>query len=366
MLSRARSILLAAWQNLFPRPRVSEREFFFTRALFAFAMLYFLPWGSTDTTQPAPVGLARIMDLTWLANPVAFGYYKTAAACLLFLYAAGVALRWTLPVLCFVQLLPYTLLNSQGSPHHGFQVLSLPLLALAVLAVIQQSSSGPWRSQLLAGLGCVLAGVAFHSWLCSEMRNSVVQALLPVFGSVTGWVIDPAEAAVFVGLAFGLSKLGRSGSSERYRSSHLFAAQWMIGATYFISVCSKMKMSDWGWFARSHYIVLDTVKSTRQSFYSGLDPALNIDPPGLHFFMQHPDLTRVFFSAGVLLEMMIVFSAGSRRLALLFGIATFVMHRSIQELMTLNFHTNEAMLAIFFMNLPYWLWCRQSKVAMRS
>jgi hypothetical protein len=113
-------------------------------------------------------------------------------------------------------------------------------------------------------------------------------------------------------------------------------------------------------------VALDFVKTLRQSYYSGLDPAFAHEPDGVVYLMQHPNLARMFFDGGVLLEVALIFAVGTRRLALVFGIAAIAMHESISAMMTLNFPTHEAMCALFYVNVPFLLTMLWQKVTNKS
>jgi hypothetical protein len=318
--------------------------------------MMFYPWVIHETTQPVPVGLAHFMELTWMSETSSFHILRACFFGLLFCYISGAALAVITPLLLLAHLLPYTLMNSQGHPHHGYQILSLALLGItAVSCWLGRSTLHGARSTAVLVLA-LLSGYIWQSWMASTARSTFATTCINSFGvGVSSWLILIIEGSAFCLIGLGLAKLHSHKTLPALRSWHLFAAQWMGAATYFVSVCSKMRESDWGWFARSHFIVLDMVKSTRQSYYSALDPALKIDPPAIHFFMEHQNLTRIFFSSGVILETLIILAVGTRKLALCFGLLVILMHRSIEALMTLNFHTNEAVLALFFVNLPYWI-----------
>jgi hypothetical protein len=71
------------------------------------------------------------------------------------------------------------------------------------------------------------------------------------------------------------------------------------------------------------------------------------------FLLDNPWLARGFFGAGVVLETILILAVGTRSLALFFGVSLFMMHRTILELMTLTFYTNEMVAALFFINIPF-------------
>ena len=276
---------------LFPMPSVSMLEAVLTRAVLACVLWHFFPLQMEQTTQPMPVGLAHWFDLTWLSDAATYHSYRLGFLAALIWYVSGLALPLALPVMTLLHVLPYTLFNSQAHPHHGYQIMSLALLGMSVAAI-------------------VLALKNQAGWL----RPSAV---------LNAWL--------------------------------LLSAQLMIGGAYLISVCSKMILSRGMWFFNSHYVALDFVKTARQNYYSTLAPALQFDPPGVVWLLNHANLARLFFGGGVVLEAALWLAIGTRRLSLLMGVAVIAMHESIQAMMGLTFYTHEAMVAVFFINVPYWL-----------
>jgi hypothetical protein len=276
---------------LFPMPTVSTLEAVLTRAALAYVLWYFFPLQMEQTTQPMPVGLAHWFDLTWLSNATSFASYRMCFAAALAWYVSGIALPLSLPVLTLLHILPYTLFNSQAHPHHGYQIMSLTLLGMSVTAIVHA---------LINRAGWLKPTAMMNAWL-------------------------------------------------------LLSAQLMIAGAYLISVCSKMILSSGMWLFNSHYVALDFVKTARQNYYSSLDPALQFDPPGVVWLLNHATLARILFDSGVLLETLLILAVGTRRLSLLMGISVIAMHESIRAMMGLTFFTHESMVAIFFINVPYWL-----------
>ena len=85
--------------------------------------------------QKQPDGIAKFMDLTFFNKD---GFVKALPwivfPCLI-LYCAGIGLPVAMPILTFILLGSRTLYNSQGYIHHGFQMVSLVLLAQTVVVV---------------------------------------------------------------------------------------------------------------------------------------------------------------------------------------------------------------------------------------
>lgn len=355
------ALLRRAWEALFPIPNVSQLEAFLARVFLAAVLHRFLPIGMEQVSQPVPVGLAHLVDLTWLANPKAYAVYHFVFLMAAFIYASGLMLHITLPVLTLLQLLPFTLLNSQGHPHHGYQIISLAMLGMSVVAVAQwlKGNGQPWP-----GLGralAVKAGAAAATLILgwSMAVNGPCEMLSHLAGEPFGedgpsWVYSLIRIAVFLLLSWPLSWLvARRQPTAIMNASLLMAGQFMIAGAYLVSVCSKMKMSKGQWLFNSQYVALDFVKTTRQSYYSALDPKFAHDPAGVVFLMSHENLARLFFGGGVVLETILIVAVGTRWLALVFGVALVIMHGTIEELMTLRFPTNEYMDTLFFINVPF-------------
>jgi hypothetical protein len=136
-----------------PEPRASW-EWAWMRCCLAVVVFYSLqeikPF--TFNQQSVPVGLAHFVDLTFLskAGPVDLsswgrdgfirwdgpGWYDTFALGSLvmgLLYSWGKGLRFTLPVLTLIHVLPWTLSNSQGYTHHGHQLVSMVLIVQCIV-----------------------------------------------------------------------------------------------------------------------------------------------------------------------------------------------------------------------------------------
>ena len=355
------ALLRRAWEALFPIPKVSRLEAFLARVFLAAILHRFLPAGMEQVTQPVPVGLAHFVNLTWLANPQAYAVYHFVFLMAAFLYAAGFMLHLTLPVLTLLQVLPFTLLNSQGHPHHGYQIISLAMLGMSVVAVAQwlKGNGQPWPGlgRSLAVKVSAAAAVLVQGWLMAvngpcDIHSRVIGG--PFGEGGPSWAYSLLRIALFLVLSLPLARLVAGGQpAALMNASLLMAAQFMIAGAYLVSVCSKMKMSKGQWLFNSQYVALDFVKTTRQSYYSALDPKFAHDPSGVVFLMSHETLARLFFGGGVVLEPILIVAVGHRWLALAFGVALVIMHSAIEQLMTLRFPTNEYMDTLFFVNVPF-------------
>jgi hypothetical protein len=354
--------LKRGWQAWCPQPQVGQREAFLLRAMLAFTLIHFLPAAMPQATQPVPVGLAHWFDLTWMADAEKYAAFRAAFMFCALWFTTGVWLPLSLPLLTLLHVLPYTLYNSQGHPHHGYQIMSLTLLGMSIAALVlwARGHSGVQRRSAIQSfvvLVVIAAGLrGWRAWEGSGLSAKIIK-MLPVSDALIGYVVALLGLIVFVALALVMQDVMsrakvKAAPAALLNAWLLLSAQTMMAGAYFISVITKLLRSDGAWWINSHYVALDFVKTLRQSYFSGLDPQFQREPAGVVWLMEHPHLARVFFDSGVLLEASFLLAIGSRRLALVLGVSGVCMHLSIEKLMTLSFTTHEAMLLLCFVNVP--------------
>ncbi|WP_038167777.1 hypothetical protein [Verrucomicrobium sp. BvORR106] len=289
--------LFSGWKTL---PKISALEGFLSRFLFSIFLLYTLRLSIDYTQEPHPVGLLKLLHgindgklwLTWLADPSTWNVYRAIFAGLLVIYVAGVALPLVLPVLALMHVLPFTLYNSQGFTHHGYQIVSCTLIIQAI-------------------------AVLYYNF-----REK--------------FTLAPPD--------------------EKLRAWMFVQAQVILTGMYFISVFTKLDNSGGMWLWNSNNVAMDMLKTARQSFLNNFDPAFAGNPPEAIWMLEHPWLSRLFFGSGLFLEFLCIFAIGNRVLGFLLGISLLVMHRSIDWLMGgVAFINNEFLAFIFLVNLPFLL-----------
>jgi hypothetical protein len=279
-----------------PRP-VAGWEFLIMRLLFAGVVYLTLPGqDQIYDRQDVPNGIARFMDLTFLAEPGVYPAFRIAMIVVLGIYATGYLLPLALPFLLVTHVMVRTLFNSQGWVHHGYQMVSLVILAQTAVV------------------------------LAFALHRLVTRQSFPFTGG-------------------------------RTRNSYLlFYSQMAIVLLYVVSVVSKVDRSDGQWFVKSHYIGLQVVKAERDRYYADLAPPEPGDVPAARLMLAHPNLTRLFLGVGVLLEFLSFLALAGRLPAFFIAIALIGFHRSIASLMSIYFHYNEMLLIIFLINAPYWIY----------
>ncbi len=254
----------------------------------------------TFDTQPVPNGLARFFDFTFFASD---GFVKVlpwiVIPCLL-LYASGWGLPVVLPILTFISIGSRTLANSQGAIHHGFQIVSVVLLAQTVV---------------------VLFGVGYRLF----KKRAFVDAR------------------------------GRT-----VRDYFIYYAQLAVVAFYLIAGVIKLINSDGAWIANSHLIGVQLVKTERQGFYNDLDTTqfegVGGEVPLADTMLNHPNLTRAFMSMGLMLELFAFLALLGRGWASIFGLLVVCFHWFNDVIMKLYFYNNEKVVWIFLINVPFWIY----------
>jgi hypothetical protein len=283
---------------------VGRIEWFIMRLLFAAVVFHtFLDWKPfTYSSTPHPSGLARIFDLSFIGE---FSTGKDAAyrgllwfvGATLAVYLTGfrVALLISLPVLVLLSTLVRSYSNSQGFTHHGFQIVTLTLLGQ--MLVVWYVSVWEWRR----GRKCPFA--------------------------------------------HGLN----------IRSYFVYYSQAVVLSVYVISAITKTIKTRGLWPINSRYLAIEPVKTHRTAYYKDLDPAL-AELPGIStWLLQHPLLTTLMFSSGFFLELFALAGLRDRTWAFIVGLSLIIMHQMIFLIMGLTFHYNEALCAIFLLNIPFWL-----------
>jgi hypothetical protein len=280
--------------GFFSPPKVAPLEGLLLRVFFGVVVAYTLRFEVPFSAQPHPTGLAHVLDFTWLSNPSFYSIFRGAMSLLLLLYAGGLLLPLTLPLLALGHVFAFTLYNSQGYTHHGFQIVSLTLVAQA--------------------------GTVLYDAFVRGVR------LRPPDGVLNAWL--------------------------------LWQSQVVVTGTYLISVFTKVINSRGLWLWDSSYIATDLIKSRRQIYYGSLDPSYAGNPPEAMWLLENPWMARALFGTGFILEAVAFLALANRKIGCLIGVALIVMHRSIAGLMGLRFDNNEMLCAIYLVGLPFFAaWC---------
>lgn len=285
------------WRSLRElRPTQTEHDGFerlAMRVLFAVVVWRHIP-GSLDHLEiSAPNGLARWADLRFLLDPQVFAWckYALAAACALYVLRIGWSL--VLPYMALLSIGVGTLINSTGAIAHYLQIVSL--------------------------------------------------------------VLATQTAAHFYNL---FTLRGVTGSAERAQAENrvIYWSQQAIVATYVVSALTKLLRTSGMWFFQSPLIAVQIIKTNDQEFYNRLETAsFDVGVATADWMVQHPLLTGLVLSTGLLLELAAPVALLGRWYAAGIGVALVLFHTSVHQVMKLNFLYNEYLIWIYLVNVPFWV-----------
>ncbi len=277
------------------------REAFWLRLFFAILVVWMMAGEDFSNlgSQDKPTGLARLMDLTFLARGNALLWVKIGVAGLMLPYVFGLGLPVVLPLVALIHAAVFSFFNSQGYTSHGNQIVSLMLVGQTLVALF-----------------------------------------FPVYRMVAGRPFVP-----------------RGG--KRRESYLLYATMIMICGVYMTSVVSKMRKSDGRWLRQLPNVAVQVIKTHRQTWYSNPEDPKGVAPgvpvPKAAVMLENPLGTQILLGAGLVLEWFCFLCLANRGWALLVGLSLIGMHRSIDLIMHLTFGLNEWASAIFLVNVPFWV-----------
>ena len=261
------------------------------RLLFAWLVWRLLPVEVVYVAQPVPNGWGHWIDFTFLADAEVWRLLRWGAGIALLFYVVGAAPVLSLGWPALLLTAFGTLENSQGAIGHHLQ------------------------------LTCM---VALAQWIVylTKVRQGMLKMLWP---SLT---------------------------------DHQLAVHWaklVIVAGYVTSACVKLIASGGLWLVQLPDISLQLIKTHANVYYDTLRPAEGWVATKLPYFIsEHPNLTRLFFAPGLVLELIAFVALAGRGKAFLLGAGLLVMHWLVRAVMNLSFGSHEWLLIIFLLNLPYW------------
>lgn len=264
------------------------------RLLYGWLVWRMLPALVPFHSQPVPNGLGHFLDFTFLADAPVYAPLRMSVLAALCLYACGLVPLLSLGWTTLVLISVGTLENSQGAIGHHLQ------------------------------LTCLVAGAQCLAYV-SALRREKGPGL---------WC----------------------GSLEAHRDA-VHAAKLIIVAAYMASACVKLIASGGLWIWQLPEISLQLVKTHANVYYDTLWPMNTWGAETVPAMIAaHPNLTRLFFTPGLLLELLAFLALTGRRAGFIIGGGLVVMHLLVRWVMQLSFSAHEWLLVIFFLNIPYLIW----------
>ncbi|MEI6535511.1 MAG: hypothetical protein WCN98_09245 [Verrucomicrobiaceae bacterium] len=245
---------------------IDRVEWIIMRTAFAVLILITLydPHPFEFPAQPAPVGIARFVNLSWLHHDGVRLAVISAATALGGAYALGIGLRVVLPLLTLIHIIVRTYYNSQGFTHHGEQLISMVLIAQSLViwwkGSLPEQESRAWLwfysrgivlfSYIASVLTKIINSRGLWLWrskyLCIELvktnRFAFYKDLDPSFATdppAIAWLVGhPLAAQIIFGIGFFIELFAFLGLRDRLSSTILGLAliAMHLGAAWLMSL----------------------------------------------------------------------------------------------------------------------------------
>ena len=274
-------------------------EVLLMRIFFAGVIYDSINWTRTFSDFVKPNGLARLevfqQPLLWFGDAANLAAVRTWIWVPLICYAIGLVPIPAIVSLLVVTVSVGTLESSDGGIGHSYQIVSLILLAQ----------------------------LASHIY-CSRKHP------------------DPAGTRTWL-----LPSL-----TTQNHSIHL--AKVTIAAAYVVCGVAKLIKSDFLWIQKVPLLSVQITKANLRDYYNTLEPKTDFVSTEIpRLVVEYPNIARIFFGAGLFLELFAFLALRGRAWAMVMGIALITMHFFIDQIMALTFWTHMHCLAIFYVNIPF-------------
>lgn len=273
----------------------SALEMLCMRLGFALLVFFAIKWevGSLGPADPKKLtGLAHFINLDWLRNLHPIWVWQTLTGLGLLLYVIGIFPVLGLSPALFFSIGIGTLANSQGAANHSTQLVSMILLGQFLVYLFPKTGTPALKPA---------------SWL---QPSPAIQ-----------------QRSIYVTLV-------------------------VFVASYVVCGYTKLHNSDWQWIQRVPNLALELQKSNWSAYYDTLAPVPESLNTVVKLMTEYPNTARVFFGAGLFIELFAFVALIGRRWSFFTGIVIIILHLSISRLMQLDFYYHMAAALIFLVNLP--------------
>ena len=257
-----------------------------------------LVWSSTPQflpyhSQPHPNSIAHILDLTFLANVDALGPLRGVIFAALVFYVIGIAVFPALSIICAMQIAWGSFENSQGAINHSFQPLALAALA-------------QW-------------GTAGYFAISRILRKAPLTAL----------------------------------STTEIQRYMIHAAKVALISCYVTSSVTKLERTGGEWVLRTPNLAAAIKKTNASHYLNSFHHTSPLSEAAPELIVRHPNLARLFFGGGLLLEFFAFLALLGRWPAVAIGTSLIAMHEAIAVIMHLHFPVFQWLSIVFLVNVPY-------------
>jgi hypothetical protein len=246
------------------------------------------------TGEPSyPVGLARVVDLSWAGSRTALWWIKHGAYAAALFYTAGLLVLPALLLMTAAVIVEVTFRSSFGSVNHGYNLLAIVLTAQTV-AVVLWDAATHWQWDL----GALLA----------DSREA----------TAVWWSVQAIIAVYFTS---GLAKLVNARGRWIHSSPML-----LLSAHARVETDRMMGDASWG--------------------ESGDSAAL------LSWLFERPMMAQCVFAIGLFIELATPVGLLGETALMFTGLALIALHRGNRRLLGLAFTEFQLLVLVFLVNLP--------------
>ena len=132
----------------------------------------------------------------------------------------------------------------------------------------------------------------------------------------------------------------------------IYASTVVFAASYVVCGIVKLVNSDFQWIHKVPFLSVQLLKSNWSSYYDTLEPVAPWLTQATQLIVDYPNLARLFFGAGLLIELGAFVILISRKWAFFGGLTIIALHLSISVVMQLNFWYHIVAALIFLVNVP--------------
>ena len=245
---------------------------------------------------PHPVGLARLVDLSWVASRPVARYMQYGAYIAALCYAAELLVPVALLYLTAATIVELTYQSSHGSVNHARHLLAI-ILTAETAAVLVWNAAEQWN------------------WDLGSILGTSQQA------TATWWAVQAIIAVYFTS---GLAKLINTGGRWAGRSSRLLLAA---------------------------YGRVETDRMTGNA-----DPDVSDRTEArISWLLDRPFLTRCIFTAGLCLELATPIGLSGQTVLMVTGLGLIALHWGNQFLLRIPFTEFQILVFIYLVNVPQFL-----------
>jgi hypothetical protein len=245
---------------------------------------------------PHPVGLARLVDLSWVASRRVARYMQYGAYIAALCYAADVLVPMALLYLTAATIVELTYQSSHGSVNHARHLLAIVLTA-ETAAVLVWNAAGQW------------------DWDLGSVLGTSQQA------TATWWAVQA------------------------------------IIAVYFTSGISKLRNTGGRWAGRSNGLLLAAYGRVETDRMTGkTDPDVSDRTEArISWLLDRPFVARCIFAAGLCVELASPIGLTGQTVLMVTGLGLIALHWGNQFLLRVPFTEFQILVFIYLVNVPQFI-----------